>query len=165
MKLKIFRSAKNGRTMNSRSSDPDGNPSGASAASPTRKVLVVDDSRDARSILKLLLTKLGHETRTAEDGQTGIAISKDFQPDIVLCDLMMGGMSGYAFAKAARAEGALEGMCIIAVSGLDGSDYEQQAYAAGFDRLMKKPLGLSELQAILQSPPRRSDAGRSNSAN
>jgi CheY-like chemotaxis protein len=139
---------------------------GAPAASPTRRVLVVDDSRDARSILKLLLTKLGHETRTAEDGQTGIAMSKIFQPEIVLCDLMMsGGMSGYAFAKAARADDALEGVCIIAVSGLDGPDYERQAYAAGFDRLMKKPLGLSELQAILQSPPRRSDSGKNKNAN
>jgi CheY-like chemotaxis protein len=148
------------------SSDTAGEPTGAPGASPTRKVLVVDDSHDARSILKLLLTKLGHETRTAEDGPTGIAISKDFQPEIVLCDLMMaGGMSGYAFAKAARAEGTLEGICIIAVSGWDGPDYEQQAYAAGFDRLLKKPLGLSELQAILQSPPRRNDLGGSKGEN
>jgi CheY-like chemotaxis protein len=147
-------------------SDTAGEPPGAPTASPARRVLVVDDSQDARSILRLLLTKLGHETRTAEDGQTGIAISKDFQPEIVLCDLMMaGGMSGYAFAKAARAEGSLEGVCIIAVSGWDGPDYEQQAYAAGFDRLMKKPLGLSDLQAILQSPPRRTDSGNSKNAN
>jgi CheY-like chemotaxis protein len=136
----------------------------SSHATPTRKVLVVDDSNDARSILKLLLTKLGHETRTAADGQAGIDISKDFQPEIVLCDLMMaGGMSGYAFAQAARADNNLGQVCIIAVSGLDGPDYEKQAYAAGFDRLLKKPLGLSELQAILHSPPRRSKSA--NSAN
>ena len=121
-----------------------------------RRVLVVDDCRDARSILQLLLTKLGHQARTAEDAQTGIAISKVFQPEIVLCDLMMaGGMSGYAFAKAAREEHDLAGVCIIAVSGWDGPEYEQQAYAAGFDRLMKKPIGLSDLQQILHAPPRR----------
>jgi CheY-like chemotaxis protein len=156
--------------MNSRSSDPAGEPLSlpvdAPGASPTRRVLVVDDSQDARSILKLLLTKLGHDARTAEDGHTGIAIFKVFQPEIVLCDLMMaGGMSGYAFAKAARAEGALEGVCMIAVSGLEGPDYEHQAYAAGFDRLMKKPLGLSELQAILKSPPRRTDCGNGENTN
>jgi CheY-like chemotaxis protein len=120
-----------------------------------RRVLVVDDSRDARSILQLLLTKLGHQARTAEDAQSGIAISRDFQPEIVLCDLMMaGGMSGYAFAKAAREEQDLAGICIVAVSGWDGPEYEQQAYEAGFDRLMKKPLALTDLQKILQSPPR-----------
>jgi CheY-like chemotaxis protein len=124
-------------------------------ASPTRRVLVVDDSRDARSILQLLLTKLGHQARTAEDAQTGIAISRDFQPEIVLCDLMMaGGMSGYAFAKAAREEQDLAGICIVAVSGWDGPEYERQAYDAGFDQLMKKPIGLTDLQQILQSPPR-----------
>jgi len=125
-------------------------------AAPKRKVLVVDDSSDARMILQLLLTKLGHSTQTAESGQAGIAISKTFKPEIVLCDLMMGGgMSGYAFAEAARKDQDLAGVCIIAVSGWEGPDYEKQAYDAGFDRIMKKPVGLSDLQEILRSPPRR----------
>ena len=133
-----------------------GAPTGPASSNPMRKVLVVDDCRDARSILQLLLTKLGHHARTAEDAQTGIAISKVFEPEIVLCDLMMaGGMSGYAFAKAAREERNLAEVCIIAVSGWDGPEYEEQAYAAGFDRLMKKPVGLSDLQEILNSPPKR----------
>jgi CheY-like chemotaxis protein len=124
--------------------------------SPARKVLVVDDSSDARAILQLLLTKLGHQAQTASDAQSGLDISKSFQPEIVLCDLMMaGGMSGYGFARAARADERLAGVCIVAVSGWDGPDYEREAYAAGFDRLLKKPVGLSELQEILQSPPRR----------
>jgi len=123
---------------------------------PPRKVLVVDDSSDARAILQLLLTKLGHQAQTASDAQSGLDVSKSFQPEIVLCDLMMaGGMSGYGFARAARAEEKLAGVCIVAVSGWDGPDYEREAYAAGFDRLLKKPVGLSELQEILQSPPRR----------
>jgi CheY-like chemotaxis protein len=142
-----------------------GQPTAAANASPTRKVLVVDDCRDARSILQLLLTKLGHQAQTAEDAETGIAISRVFQPEIVLCDLMMaGGMSGYAFARAAREERDLAGVCIIAVSGWDGPEYERQAYAAGFDRLLKKPVGLSDLQAILQSPPRRAPLPAAGSA-
>jgi CheY-like chemotaxis protein len=127
--------------------------------SPARKVLVVDDSHDARSILQLLLTKLGHQARTAEDVRTGIAISRDFRPEIVFCDLMLtGGLSGYAFAKAARAEQELAGVCIIAVSGWEGPEYERQAYDAGFDRLLKKPVDLQDLQDILRSPPSRSDS-------
>jgi two-component system, OmpR family, response regulator len=130
--------------------------SGPSDASPVRKVVVVDDSQDARAILQLLLTKLGHHARTAEDVRTGIAVTRDFQPEIVFCDLMLtGGLSGYAFAKAAREEEALAGLCIVAVSGWEGPDYERQAYAAGFDRLLKKPVDLSDLQEILRSPPVR----------
>lgn len=128
----------------------------AASLSSTRKVLVVDDCGDARAILQLLLTKLGHQAQTAEDAESGIAISRVFQPEIVLCDLMMaGGMSGYAFAKAAREEQDLAGVCIVAVSGWDGPEYEREAYAAGFDRLLKKPVGLSDLQEILRCPPRR----------
>jgi CheY-like chemotaxis protein len=131
-------------------------PMANAAAAPKRKVLVVDDSNDARIILQLLLTKLGHTTQTAESGQAGIAVSKIFRPEIVLCDLMMaGGMSGYAFAQAAREDHDLSEVCIIAVSGWEGPDYEKQAYEAGFDRILKKPVGLSDLQEILHSPPRR----------
>jgi CheY-like chemotaxis protein len=134
-------------------------PNAVSNPPQPRKVLVVDDCQDARSILQLLLTKLGHQAKTAEDARTGIAISRDFQPEIVFCDLMMaGGMSGYAFARAAREEQKLAGVCIVAVSGWDGPEYERQAYDAGFDQLLKKPVGLSDLQQVLQSPPRR--AGR-----
>jgi CheY-like chemotaxis protein len=126
------------------------------AAPPKRKVLVVDDSDDARAILKLLLTKLGHTTQTAANGQAGLDVSRDFKPEIVLCDLMMaGGMSGYAFAQAARKEGHLAGVCIVAVSGWEGPEYEKEAYEAGFDRILKKPVGLSDLQEVLRSPPRR----------
>src|ERR1700722_7210402 len=110
-------------------------------AAPKRKVLVVDDSSDARTILQLLLTKLGHSTQTAESGQPGKAISKTFKPEIVFCALMMaGGMSGDAFAEAARKDQDLAGICIIAVSGWEGPDYEKQAYDAGFDRILKKPV-------------------------
>lgn len=145
-----------GTTMNPPEKEHSPRQSGRRDPPETRKVLVVDDSRDARSILQLLLTKLGHQAQTAEDAQTGIAISRVFQPEIVLCDLMMtGGMSGYAFAKAAREDQALAGVCIIAISGWDGPEYEREAYAAGFDRLLKKPVGLSDLQEILHSPPKR----------
>src|SRR5580658_9873275 len=131
---------------------PMSNPAGP----PKRKVLVVDDSDDARAILKLLLTKLGHTTQTAANGQAGLEVARDFKPEIVLCDLMMaGGMSGYAFAQAARKEMHLAGVCIVAVSGWEGPEYEKQAYEAGFDRILKKPVGLIDLQDVLRSPPRR----------
>ena len=78
-------------------------------------------AKTRESILQLLLTKLGHQARTAEDVRTGIAVTRDFRPEIVFCDLMMaGGLSGYAFARAAREEEALAGLCIVAVSGWEG---------------------------------------------
>jgi CheY-like chemotaxis protein len=136
-------------------------PSSATAAvvdkdMPRRRVLVVDDSRDARSILKLLLTKLGHDAREAEDAESGMAVSREFQPEIVLCDIMLAGeMSGYEFAKAARQDRTLQELCIVAVSGWEGSDHERQAYEAGFDRVLKKPVELSDLAKILRTLPRR----------
>ena len=123
---------------------------------PRRRVLVVDDSHDARAILKLLLTKMGHEARDAEDAETGMAVSRDFRPELVLCDIMLPGqMSGYAFAKAARQDGAMRELCIVAVSGWEGSEHERQAYEAGFDCVLKKPVELNDLATILLTLPRR----------
>jgi|SRR5579862_2021050 len=121
-----------------------------------RRILIVDDSRDARTILQMLLTKLGHETKTAEDGPTGIAVSREFRPDIVLCDITMsGGMSGFAFARTAREDATLAQACLVAVSGRQGAEYENEAYAAGFDRIATKPVDLGELQQIVDSLPHR----------
>jgi CheY-like chemotaxis protein len=64
-------------------------------------------------------------------------------------------MSGYGFAQAARADGALGKACLVAVSGWEGTDHEQQAYAAGFDQVLRKPVGITDLEQILRSPPRR----------
>jgi CheY-like chemotaxis protein len=129
----------------------------AAKEAPRRRVLVVDDSHDARAILKLLLTKLGHDAREAEDAETGMAVSREFQPDVVLCDIMLSGeMSGYSFAKAARQETTLGDLCIVAVSGWEGSDHEERAYEAGFDRVLKKPVELADLAKILHTLPRRS---------
>jgi CheY-like chemotaxis protein len=128
----------------------------ASTGAPRRRVLVVDDSRDARAILGLLLTKLGHEAREAEDAESGMAISREFQPEVVLCDIMMpGAMSGYAFARAVRQQAGRDDLCIIAVTGWEGPDHERRAYEAGFDRILKKPVELTDLAKILRTLPRR----------
>jgi CheY-like chemotaxis protein len=123
---------------------------------PRRRVLVVDDSHDARAILKLLLTKLGHEAREAEDAESGMAVTREFQPEVVFCDIMLSGeMSGYGFAKAVRQERNLSDLCIVAVSGWEGSEHERKAFEAGFDRVLKKPVELSDLATILRTLPRR----------
>src|ERR1700733_6238383 len=123
---------------------------------PRRTVLAVDDSHDSRAILGLLLTKLGHEAREAEDAETGMAISREFRPEVVLCDIMMPGeMSGYAFARAVRQQTPLHDLCMVAVSGWEGPDHEKRAYEAGFDRILKKPVELTDLATILRTLPRR----------
>ncbi len=131
---------------------------GAGTDAPRRRVLIVDDSRDARTILKLLLTKLGHVAHEAEDAESGLAATREFQPEVVLCDIMLPGeMSGYAFAKAARHEERSRDLCIIAVSGWEGSEHERRAYEAGFDRVLKKPVALADLAKILHTLPRRAE--------
>jgi CheY-like chemotaxis protein len=122
-----------------------------------RRVLVVDDREDARLILRLLLAKLGHEVRTAEDGPCALAVCREFKPDVIFCDLCLGeGMSGYDFARAARRSDYSSTASLVAVSGYDDDHSRDEAARSGFDRSLQKPVSLQDLQRILADPPRAS---------
>lgn len=123
---------------------------GSDNKTPSRRVLIVDDSRDARTILQILIGKLGHEVKTAADGSSALVLLKEFRPDVVFCDILLGGpISGYAFAQAVREQADLHPL-LIAMSGWDRSEYKEQAFAAGFDRVLQKPVALQELQDELR---------------
>ena len=51
--------------------------------------MVVDDRRDAVWLLKTLLVRAGHDVRTADDGASGLAVIRDFSPDVVISDLLL----------------------------------------------------------------------------
>jgi CheY-like chemotaxis protein len=133
---------------------------GARPAAETRRVLIVDDNRDARFIMQLLLQKFGHEVETAQDGPEGLEKARHFQPEFVFCDIQLGPpMSGYDLAQAVRHEPFAESTWLIAVSGWEGDQFMARAEAAGFDRHLRKPVGAAELQGILAWPPRQPPTG------
>ena len=63
-------------------------------ATPAAKVLVIDDDKDLRYSLRRALAGLGHQVLEADSGETGVALAKREQPDVILLDNRMGGMSG-----------------------------------------------------------------------
>ena len=65
-----------------------------------RRILIIDDSRDAAHTLKMLLGKVGHQVEVATDGASGIAAARRSPPEIVFCDIGMPGMDGYQVAEA-----------------------------------------------------------------
>ena len=67
------------------------------------RILVIDDSRDAAFMMKMLLAKLGHAVETAEGGRQGIDAAKQAPPDIVFCDIGMPIVDGYEVARQLRA--------------------------------------------------------------
>jgi PAS domain S-box-containing protein len=125
-------------------------------ASPTRerrrRVLVIEDNVDAADSLRDVLQLQGHEVAVAYDGASGIATAREFHPEIVLCDIGLRGMDGYEVAQAFRADEALRGAKLVALSGYALAADLQRAAEAGFDQHLTKPASFEKLGAVLAEP-------------
>jgi PAS domain S-box-containing protein len=125
------------------------------AEAPRRRILVIEDNVDAAGMLRTLLEMEGHEVQVAYDGPTGLDVAGGSPPDIILCDVGLPGMDGYAVARAVRADERLRRAYLVALSGYALPEDLQRAAAAGFDTHLAKPASVEKLQAVLvaASPP------------
>jgi signal transduction histidine kinase/CheY-like chemotaxis protein len=121
----------------------------APAAAAARRVLVVDDNADAARTLSTLLALQGHQTEVAYDGPSALAAAKAGRPEVVLLDLGMPGMDGYEVARQLRAEPALAGVRVVAVTGWGHEDDRRRTRDAGFDAHLVKPVDLDEVERHL----------------
>jgi PAS domain S-box-containing protein len=121
------------------------------AASQRLRVLVADDNHDAAQTLSVLLELLGHEVRTAVDGQEAVDRAAAFRPDVVLLDIGMPRMDGYTAARRIREQ--VPGALLIAVTGWGRREDMREAAAAGFDHHLVKPVSPEQLVKLLASLP------------
>ncbi|HET6440194.1 MAG TPA: ATP-binding protein [Anaeromyxobacter sp.] len=129
-------------------------PSAHSHVRPQR-ILVIEDNEDAASTLKDVLEFEGHVVRLAADGQSGLALARNFQPEVVLCDIGLPGMSGYEVAHAFRSEEALHKAWLVALSGYAQPEDAQRAREWGFDRHVAKPATPEMLERVLSEAATR----------
>jgi CheY-like chemotaxis protein len=117
-----------------------------------QRVLVVDDNQDSASSLAMLLKFLGTEIRVANDGPTALEVIKDFRPNIVLLDIGMPGMDGFAVARRVREDHESDGMVLIALTGWGQAEDRERTREAGFDHHLVKPADIATLKSLLASP-------------
>jgi CheY-like chemotaxis protein len=122
---------------------------GASASGGGRRVLVVDDNRDAADTLSLLLELMGHEARSAHDGLEALSAAEAFKPDVVLLDIGLPKMNGYEVCRRLRQEPWGREAFLVALTGWGQADDLRQASEAGFDRHLVKPVEEAVLQKLL----------------
>jgi PAS domain S-box-containing protein len=125
---------------------------GAPALVVPRRVLVVEDSPDARQSLRLLLELAGHQVETSEDGPSGLAKLRTFQADVALIDLGLPGMDGYAVARELRSRPDTRAIRLVAVTGYGQAEDRRRALAAGFDQHVTKPVDATMLDDLLGRP-------------
>ena len=118
-------------------------------AGPARRILLVDDNRDAAQALRLLLEADGHEVRVAGDGASGLELARSYRPEVVLLDIGLPKMDGYETARRIRSDPALESTILVAVTGYGQLHDRARASASGFHHHLVKPVEFSELQRLL----------------
>ena len=122
-------------------------------ASPARRILIVDDNRDAAGSLGLLLRLAGHEVREANDGARALAAAAEFHPELIFLDIGLPGMDGYQVVTRLRAHPELSGVRVVALSGYGSDQDRDRSRAAGFDDHLVKPAEVGVLESILASLP------------
>ncbi len=116
-----------------------------------RRILVVDDNRDAADSLAMLLRLTGNEVHTAYDGVEGVEAAERIRPDVVLLDIGMPKLDGYDACRRIRGEAWGKDLMLIALTGWGQDDDRRRTVDAGFNAHMVKPVDAADLTALLAS--------------
>ena len=117
---------------------------------PRRQILVVDDNRENRDILKAMLLPLGFDVREAEDGLNAIRLARQQRPAALLLDLAMPALDGYETAARIRHIPELRDLIVIAISANVFEPTRSRSLTAGCHDFLPKPVRFEVLLAILQ---------------
>jgi PAS domain S-box-containing protein len=124
----------------------------ARARSAGRRVLVVDDNRDAAELLGEGLRLHGHEVRVAYDGPGALEVAAAFEPEVALLDIGLPVMNGYELAHRLRERGV---RChLVAVTGYGQEADRIRAREHGFDAHVVKPVDLDQMRELVRRAPR-----------
>jgi signal transduction histidine kinase/ActR/RegA family two-component response regulator len=129
----------------------------ASAAKPfsperrakPRRVLVIEDSQDARDMLRMMLELAGHVVYDAPDGVRGLELLNAVRPDVGIIDIGLPEMDGYQVAQRIRAEPHGRGMLLLALTGDEYPDDSTRRLEPGFDFHLVKPVDSDRLARLL----------------
>ena len=120
-----------------------------------KKVLIVEDEQSIVDILSFNLTKEGYDTLEALDGPTGLQLALEQNPDLVLLDLMLPGMSGFDVCQKIRQAGSL--VPIVMLTAREEEEDKVRGLELGADDYITKPFKNRELMARVKANIRRTD--------
>ena len=115
------------------------------------KVLVVEDNPANMTLATFLLQSAGHTVLSARDAETGLAIARVDQPDLVLMDIQLPGMDGLEATALLKSDPTTRGIPVIALTALAMKGDEQRILAAGCDGYIAKPLAYKEFLATISA--------------
>jgi len=132
--------------------EPERDPE-AAPASPCR-ILIVEDSQDARDMLRIYLAQSGHQVFEAADGLGAVEAARRARPDVALVDIGLPGLDGFEVAERIRATPEGRDMFLVALSGYGQPKDQHRAREAGFDAYLVKPFDRDRLSRLLTAARR-----------
>jgi two-component system, cell cycle response regulator DivK len=113
------------------------------------KVLLVEDFEDTRLFMRLELEEQGFIVFEAENGKVAVEIAIREKPDVILMDLTLPLMDGFAATKLIRQNEELKNVPVIAVTAHKENDFRSDAKASGFDAYVTKPIDVNWLKDLI----------------
>lgn len=114
-----------------------------------KKIEIVDDIKENREILKILLQETGYEICEAKSGEEGLVVMEKERPDLVIMDKIMSGIDGIETLRRAKKESWFNGIKTIMLSASVFEEDREKALKCGFDGFIKKPFEDNELLKII----------------
>ena len=115
------------------------------------RILVVDDNPDSALSLAMMLSMMGHDTRTAHDGEAAVTTAEAFRPQVVLLDIGLPKLNGYEVAQRIRQQEWGTSMFLVAVTGWGQDEDRRRSEDVGMNLHMVKPVEPSALDRMLAS--------------
>lgn len=115
-----------------------------------RRILVVDDNMDQVQTMAFLLRDMGHEVRFAVNGTSALREARGFMPEIMFVDLALPDMDGRLLCRQLCNEPGLRNTRFFAITGSIRQDDWDDVMAAGFERLLLKPVDPTFLESLLR---------------
>ena len=117
------------------------------------RVLVIEDSHDLAEGLRYNLELEGYAVKVADDGNAGLSLAREWDPDLVILDLMLPGMDGYQVLRSIRGDGRQTPVLILSARGEEAD--KVRGFQLDADQYVTKPFGLIELLERVKSLLRR----------
>jgi two-component system alkaline phosphatase synthesis response regulator PhoP len=115
------------------------------------RILIAEDDLQSVELLEAYLADTGYEIRTTTDGDATLREAQQWQPDVILLDIMMPKISGFEVCKRLRASPASRTIGILMITALDQSSDVERAVEAGTDDFLTKPINKTELLLRIRS--------------
>jgi len=121
-----------------------------------QKILVVDDEKDLRTVIRDVLIDSGYEPFLAENGSLGLALAKTVLPDLILCDIQMPSMNGYELLNTVKMDPELSKIPFVFMTGVNVGQYDlRKGMDLGADDYLTKPFSTEDLINAIETRLRK----------